>query len=536
MALLWLLLVLSEELMSQSKNYYLSGVKKGELDTIGLEISQKVVKEASGLLEKEIEAENYIIGPNDIFIISIISSKSYEYECIVSPEGKIVIPNVGAVELKGKTLSGGEKLIKEKVRKRYNTDEVYVTLSELRKFKVTVAGHVRHPDIVSATAVDRASEVIAKAGGLLDDASLRNIVLIRDKKRFNVDLIGYFNAGDKMSNPTVLGGDQIIVTRLDTQNVIGIYGEVSSPGLYEYRAGDSLSSLFKFALGFSSTALLDSVEIARYISSEQMEKWVLNLSSWETLFFTGEPLPFDIPLSSGDRVYVRKKTIWPNPQTVAITGEVIYPGYYSVKEDNERISDLIARAGGFTKNASLESAILIRQKELKIEDKEMDRLWRIPPSEMSESELKYFQARVRERKGLMSINFNKIIHNPDVDDNILLEDQDSLFIPPKKLFINVQGRVNNPGLIVFNPNYNYLDYIALAGGFGYRADETETMIVKSKGELFLAESKNYTLEAGDNILVPPEEEISTWKIITEALLVTTQVISIVGVIIALVRL
>jgi len=213
---------------------------------------------------------------------------------------------------------------------------------------------------------------------------------------------------------------------------------------------------------------------------------------------------------------------------VKIEGEVYSPGRYSINKEGTRVYDILKRAGGPTDEASLESAILTRQKEIEKVDREMRRLESIPPSEMSENERRYFQARRTEQKGVMAIDFMNIWKNPSSEDNIIVIDEDSIFVPTSKNFINVQGRVNNPGLVVYKPGNTYLDYISQAGGFGFRAEEDETLIVKKKGEQFLAEDMNYILEPGDNILVPPEQEtrIDWW-------LWTTQVITMLAMLVAI---
>jgi len=135
----------------------------------------------------------------------------------------------------------------------------------------------------------------------------------------------------------------------------------------------------------------------------------------------------------------------------------------------------------------------------------------------------------------MALDIEKIKNNYQSDDNILLMDRDSIFVPQKRNFVNIQGRVNNPGMVIYNKNYQWLDYINLAGGFGFRADDGETLIVKPKGEQFLAENMNYTIEPGDNILVPPEAEVKFMDILTTSLTIVTQLVTIIGVIIALKR-
>ena len=517
---------------------YLTGAKKGgEIDTLALETSKRIVGETAGLLEKEIDPEKYLVGPNDILMIGIVSANSREFRVKVSPEGKLIIPKVGAISLKNKTLAQADTMIREKISGVYKTNEIYISLDELRNFKVTVNGAVRKPSIVAATAADRVSEIIDKAGGLKEEASLRNILLLRRniEKPLKVDLLGYFRCNDEDANPTVLGGDHIIVPPIDEENAIEIFGEVAQPDIYEYVEGDSLSTLVKLGLGFLSSALLDSVQISRIDPYGNIDKMIVDISSWKHLLHTQENLKNDISLQIGDRVFVRKKTNWVEPKTVVIKGEVKLPGYYDISKKDERLHDLLKRTGGFTEDASLDNAIFIRQKELDIKDPEMERLWSMNPNDMSRDELRYFQARKTEKRGVMAIDFRRVMEDATVADNVILEDDDSIYVPMKKEFINVQGRVNNPGLVVYEPDYTYLDYIRLAGGYGFRADEDETRVVKAQGQQYSAESMDYVIEPGDNILVPPQPDKTAYEIFTEVLTVTTQLVTIMGVVIALMR-
>ena len=521
------------------QNYVITGIKGKELDTLAYQTGQRIIKETEGLIEKEINPDTYLLGPQDKLLISIVSIRPREIEVEVSPEGKISIPEVGIVNLKGLTLSQAQDLIIKKVKNVLKVSEVNVLLKSIRKFKVSISGAVQKPAIVSATSTDRVSEIIDKAGGFKENASLRNILLNREdgKEIIKVDLLKYFFLGRKDANPTVTGGDHIIVPFASENEFIEIQGDVRRPGKYEFAEGDSLSSLIRFALGFTETSLLDSVEFVRIITGQQFETKILDLTQWKDLINDpNKKLPDDFPLKIGDRVYVRKKAEWKKPKSVVIEGEVISPGRYPVDEKTFRISDLLASCGGFTKEADIEKIRFIRQALLDVVDPEMERLSRIPPSEMSKNEYRYFLSRVNERKGLMSINFQRVLNDPKSDDNIILQDKDSIFVPRKNEFVNIQGRVNNPGLVAYKPNYNYLDYIQLAGGFGFRADEDATLVVKSKGEQFRAKDFNYTIEPGDNILVPPKEELTFFEVFTTALTITSQILTIAGVILAIVRL
>jgi len=521
---------------SQVENYEFSSAKPGILDTVAMQTSQRIVEESTGILEKEIDPDQYIMGPGDKLKIVVIGSKTREYLIFVSPDGRVLIPDAGLVDLKGKTFREAERDIIKKLGSTFRTKDIFVVLSDVRKFKVSISGAVKKPSIVPTTAVDRVSEVVEKAGGFKPDGSIRKIQLFRSgtTEPFQIDLMKYFKLGYDHSNPYVLGGDRIIIPNMNQEHTIAIRGEIPFPGEYEFVMGDSLSTLIKFGNGFYESSFLDSVEFVRF-NNGIVEKRYLDLNSWRDLIYSNEALTDDFPLQSGDRVYIRKDPRLTEIYEVIIQGEILYPGKYAVDGVTTRVSDIVNLAGGVTHKASLEASLLYRQDEMDSKDMEMERLRTIPPGEMSESEYKYYQARLNERVGVMAISFPKLMNNPNAEDNIILLNRDSIIISEKKYFINVQGRVNNPGLVVYKPNYTYLDYINAAGGFGFRSDEGATMVVKSKGQQFDAESRNYVITPGDYILVPPKEEISWGNIAMTTLTVVAQLVAVVGVVIAVSR-
>ncbi len=532
------LLLPFEKTSAQVDNSFLSGAKKGERDTLAMESTLETLKESESLLEREVDPEKYIVGPQDEFTIAILASESRMRRVEISPEGIIIIPEVGGVDVKDLTLAEAKKKIKEKIAKVFSAGEIYVSLSDLREFKVYVSGKVMRSMVVAATAADRVSEVIDRAGGLEHDASLRNITVIRKggDEILGADLLKFYFIGDKDANPYLLGGDHIVVPPSSEMQIIGIYGDVHSPNEYEFMPGDSLSTLVKFAQGFLNSAQLDSVEFVRFRETgNSIDKQIIDLSLWRGRVFDEGVLPGDFPLKSGDRIFVRKMPERMKPYYVVIEGEVRFPGKYAISRNKTTVRDLLYLAGGITENGSAEASIMIRQEESDRRDPEMERLSKIPYSEMSKNEIRYYQSKISEKRGVMAIDFERILEDMNSDDNIILQNKDSIIVPEARYFVNVQGRVNNPGLVVYKAEYNYLDYIEMAGGFGYRSDPNKTFIHKSKGEQFLAKKMNYTIEPGDYILVPPVQEADFVETLTTVVTITAQFMSVIGVVIALMR-
>ncbi len=532
--LLLFFICINSVLLSQSTTKIITGATKNEIDTMAFEAMKSLNEEKKNLLEKAIDPDKYVLGPNDAFKISIISPvENIEFKSMISPEGYLMLEGAGTVLIKDKTLSEAYDLIYEQLQYFYNTENIFVLLDDIRKFKVYVTGSIGKSMSVPATATDRVSEIIDKAGGADFDSSVRNIMLRREKKLINVDLMKYYFMGDEDANPYVRGGDIIIVPKIDEYSEIGIYGEVLNPGEYEYVEGDMFSDLLAYGQGFTASAKLDEVLFKRFSENrKQLIEKTFDLSGYND-FLEISFSDIDFELQRGDRIYVRKIHNWDKVEYVIVEGEVKYPGKYAIVEGEMTLNELIDKCGGFTEDASLENAEFIRQLDLNRKDPEMERLDKLPPSEMSKSEFKYYQARVREKKGVISVNFKNYRNVGGIQENVQLFHKDSIIVPRKNEFVNVQGRVNAPGKIKYVQGLTYLDYIERAGGFGYRSEPNETLLTKSQGEIFLAKDMNYVIEPGDVILVPPEDEVTFMEIFTQALTITAELATVFGIVITI---
>lgn len=513
-------------------------MKPGEFDTTALEKAELLSKETLGLIETTIDPASYILGPNDImtvFIAPIVYKPEIpsHIDIPISPDGRIIIPGIGAIAIGGLSLQEAESLISSQVMKVLKTPSVSLTLRKMRTFKVFVRGAIRKPGIIPATPADRVSEIIDRAGGLMHDASMRAITLTRygaqnKQSILPVDLQDFYFKGDKTHNPFLSGGDVIYIPAQSSTNIFEVSGEVGKPGVFEFKTGETLLSALQAAGGFLATAKLDSIEISRFNEDNKtITTWHVDLSDMNLQTFQSGN---DINLEAGDRIAIRKKHDWRKPHTIAITGEVMKPGRYAVDPESVTIQELIERAGGFTKEAYPQSSLFIRQSDdNNVYDIEYWRLVALPPDALSEREKAFMREKKREIRGMIAIDFSS--PNAKGSSKLPLENEDSIHISKKKDFINVFGKVKNPGRVKFNPQYSYRDYIASAGGFSTRADEDETLILKQRGEQFIADDDEYELQPGDQILVPeiPESKVSFTQILSMALTITAQIVTVVGV-------
>lgn len=498
----------------------------GGYDTLGQKISTSIAQESSGLLDVEINPDEYLVGPNDVFSVSLVSSQPINYTIVVAPDGQLVVPGVGSIKTTGKSLSEVYTAVSTEVRKIYRVQDVLVTLSKVKQFKVSVIGAVVKAGLITTSSVDRVSEVLDKIGGVLSNASLRRITITRnDGTILKADLQRFATFGERKDNPTVHSGDIISVPFSDLSNTVSIVGDVLNPGEYEYLKGDNLGLILAFAHGTRLTAQADSIEISRYDERGLQKQSIYVSSNSQTQMFE---------LKAGDNVYVRNQSGKFELKEVAIDGGVLYPGRYTINRADSRVADIINRAGGLRNDALLSSGLLFRRKDAKYYDRELERLKKLTPEQMTEREKRYYQVKISENIGLVSMDFIKVMTAGTTQDNPLLIDKDSIYIPYSVDYVNVIGRVNQPGRVPYVKSATFSDYVRSAGGFGFRSDPDYIMIQTSNGEQYLASEYTKPIMPGDVIIVPESKDVKFYDVFKEAITITAQVATIVGVVLGLV--
>jgi polysaccharide biosynthesis/export protein len=483
-------------------------------------------------VEIAVDDTMYVVGPGDELAVNIFGSQFYTFTVPVSSDGTIVLPGFGTVRVHNATLREVRDRVHALLRNDVRKADILVSLARARQVKVTVAGAVRMPGVIVLPATARVSEALEAAGGIIPDTtSLRNILVQRtDGAVFTADLLRYLRLGDLRANPFVSGGDRIVFRPRD--NRIGAFGAVGAEGWFDFVEGETLYSALEVSQGLRASAFRDSVEIVRFGRDHVTTRRMF-------VDLGGYPVDrtADMPLQPGDLVLVRSIPRFQEHRLVVLRGEVRYQGTYSIDLGTTRLRDLIQRAGGFTDEASLEEAIVVRKTPENERDREFERLQKIPTADMREDEYEYFKARSRERIGQMVVDFKKLFLQGDPTQNIVLQEGDIIEVPRRKDYIRVIGRVNNPGNVIFATGWTFEQYITAAGGYGWRADDGDVRVVKARtGELVDADDEgDYELEPGDTIWVPEVPEVKFWEIALTTLGVISQVAGIVGIIIAISR-
>ncbi len=454
-------------------------------------------------LRGPVDDEEYIVGPGDGFVITIAGASVDSHRTVVTPEGFVVLPGVATTEVAGLRLVEAKKALREALSRRYRNIEVYIALVDLRRIEVHVIGHVVRPGTYSGTALDPTSSVIESAGGLAENASQRNIrVTRRNGEVRTIDLVRYERLADLNANPPILDGDVIFVPFTKTR--VRVDGAVEEPGIYEFVEGDTLGALVDIAGGLTHDARSDSIEVRRFVDDVATEEMFVPLDPSRGM-----------KLEDGDQLYVRFLTDHRPMTAVTLEGEFRHPGPYGIREGADRLSDVIDRAGGFTDEAPLEEAALIRTIGVDKLDPEYERLKEIPVQDMSETEYAYFKSKARERKGLVVVDIARLAAG-DEDEDRIVRNGDRLIVPKKRATVTVSGSVKFPGLITYEPDRKASHYIKKAGGYASRADGGDARVIRGvTGEWEPAGSAE-RIVPGDEVWVPERPERDWWQFTQDA--------------------
>jgi len=506
-------------------------------------------------LEGAVDPETYILGPGDHLEFDIWGAFESQYDLLVAPDGEIAIPGIGNLPVAGLSLAAADSALHRAAQSSYPRASVRLRLTGVRIMKATISGAVEKPGAYDLSAVDRLTALIDKANGLLlprDDeqenlqfeqslarktpseqrrareeaktarrlmpeASLRHItILSRDGAIRQVDLKKFFATGDHRHNPILRDGDAVQIPLISRETgVLNAFGAVKSPGEYEFLPGDHLRDLIDIAGGLGDDAVTDDIEIVRFdAGGKTNQKLQVKLASADD---RGPPLNAD------DRVFIRKMPDFRRKFQVKVTGEVKFPGSYSIENDKTKLSELIEDCGGLTDRANYDNARVVRRALLDVEDPEFERLKTLAVSDMTDMEYEYFKIRSREDAPSVVVNFKKLLLDGDTSLDIALQDKDEIEVPTLSPTVKVTGQVNNPGLIRFAPGEDYLYYVQKAGGFSWNARKGKMRLIKAQSGTWMKPKKSTPIEIGDTIFVPEKQEVDWWELSKDFLLVASQV-------------
>ncbi|MFH1612790.1 MAG: SLBB domain-containing protein [bacterium] len=358
--------------------------------------------------------------------------------------------------------------------KLFNGDVIsFFPISEIRKNVVNIRGYILKPSVYELTEKMKVSDLIEKSGGILKDAYLEKADIIRTNEDLTQKIIPFSLEkslkNDEKENYLLQKLDEVIIYSIHTfkkTEYVQIEGEVKNTGQYTLISGMTLQNLIVLAGGLKDSAYTLKAEISRRNNDKKVEIILVEIGNDYNKLSQNN----DFLLKDYDIIYIRKKPEWEKQREVVITGEVNFPGTYSLKDDKEQIWSIIKRAGNLKETAYLEGIIFTRKKINDIP------LW------LNEKNLK--------------------------KDNIVLEDEDIIFIPRKISVVKVEGEVMNPQSILFKKGKDVNYYIKKTGEFTVKADKNRIIIVFANGETVKARRWFFPQKPnmGSKIIVPSKKE------------------------------
>ncbi len=475
------------------------------------------------VLEKKIDPNEYIVGPGDKFAFNLITSGSItDIKLQVNPTGEILIPGIGLIFVDGLTVNQAIEKIKKESLKQYENGIINVVLADIRRFKIQVIGYLDNPGYYFATPLTRVSNIFGrviqkekKGQTILAETthetisarglSQRNILLKRNGIAIRVDLERFGMFGDDSDNPHIKQ-DDIIYIPIEKKRV-SIYGGVELTGKYEYVKNETLFELIQLTGGFTRNADSSKITITRFINDMEKETIIIK-SSEKIKTFVLEP---------DDHIIVRQKKDYRRQDLVKISGEVKYPGMYSIILGKTDLRKILNQAGGYSSKAD-RSRLTISSKGIAV-DKEAERISTIPYPDRTNTELSYLRARIRAVKGGVHLTSPEMILKAM---NFKLETGDAIYIPMYFGEVEIIGGILYPGRYPFKPGIHALEYINIAGGLTKSANGN-IYIVNAQTGVRISSKKVKMINNGDTIFIDEIIEYRKWERFLEIMAVTGQI-------------
>lgn len=361
--------------------------------------------------------------------------------------------------------------------------------------RVSIEGAIFRPGQYELEPGLKLSQLIKKAEGLKEDAFMPRGYITRLKPDNQIEVLSFNVAG-------VLNGTSpdIQLLREDVINISSIFdlreeftlsidGEVRKPGNFPYAENITLEELIIQAGGFTEGASARRVEVSRRVknsdvlSQSAITAEVFQVDIDRDLKFSQQAFvlqPFDI-------VSVRNASGYEVQRQVKIQGEVLYPGTYTILNKDERISDIVKRAGGLTAlaytpgaslkrpgvpDADVDSAALVKEKLGKIK--------RLQAS-VGDSTNVDDQAEEAVKNTNVGISLEKILASPRSGYDLIMEEGDIITIPKQLQTIKVSGEVLSPVTIIYEKGRGFKNYISQSGGFSDRSLKRRSYILYANG-------------------------------------------------------
>ena len=426
----------------------------------------------------------YILGAGDYVFIDIWGSSQETFEGEISPDGFLVVEEIGPIHIGGMKISDANDYVKEKLKSYYSDCSVSLTLGETRSIVVQVLGEVTVPGTYTISGLATAFNALYAAGGIGEVGTVRDIKVYRGGTEItSIDVYDFLINGNSAANVSLQDNDVILVGPYDC--LVNINGRIKRPMYFEMKSDETLEQLIKYAGSFKGDAYTKYLRVLRKSGEEYS---IHTVKDGETGSFV---------MKDCDSVYV--DSIIPRySNLVEIFGAVAHPGQYELGSSIKTVKQLVEVAGGLMEDAFLDRAVMHREKQdLTLE--------------------------------LIPIDIKGVMEGTSAD--VSLSNRDVLYIPSVKEMegdrtFRINGEVRYPGTYVYADKTTIKDLILQAGGLTRAAstakidvfrrlyDPSASEISDQRSELYSFSLDNgFILELDDDtaFYLLPDDEVQVRK-------------------------
>lgn len=380
--------------------------------------------------------------------------------------------------------------------------------------KLEVRGAVYRPGIYQLNGeINTVRALVNEAKGLTGDAFTNRAVLQREREDLTTEIISVdvrsIMAGTSPDIPLQKNDILYIpsIHDLEDRGDVAIFGEVAKPDSYSYSDNMTLEDLIIRAGGLRESASTVRVDVSRRIKDPKSTHSTDSIGQMFT-FALKDGFVIDgeqgFTLQPYDQVFVRRSPGYQAQQNVRVTGEVIFGGTYAMTTTEERLSDLVKKAGGATPKAYLRGAKLIRVANDE-EKKRMRDVINLMNRQFGEAMMDSLGIRVEDTFSV-GIDLEKAMAKPGSEYDLVLREGDVLDVPKMNNTVKVNGAVMMPNTVGYLSDKNANYYLDQAGGYALNAKKSKKFVIYMNGQVARIKGRSKDkIEPGCEIIVPSKK-------------------------------
>lgn len=380
--------------------------------------------------------------------------------------------------------------------------------------KLEVRGAVYRPGIYQLNGeINTVRALVNEAKGLMGDAFTNRAVLQREREDLTTEIISVdvrsIMAGTSPDIPLQKNDILYIpsIHDLEDRGDVAIFGEVAKPDSYSYSDNMTLEDLIIRAGGLRESASTVRVDVSRRIKDPKSTHSTDSIGQMFT-FALKDGFVIDgeqgFTLQPYDQVFVRRSPGYQAQQNVQVTGEVIFGGTYAMTTTEERLSDLVKKAGGATSKAYLRGAKLIRVANDE-EKKRMRDVINLMNRQFGEAMMDSLGIRVEDTFSV-GIDLEKAMAQPGSEYDLVLREGDVLSVPKLNNTVKVNGAVMMPNTVGYLSDKNANYYLDQAGGYALNAKKSKKFVIYMNGQVARIKGRSKDkIEPGCEIIVPSKK-------------------------------